>query len=304
MFKKIVIWGYPPDTHTHSYIHLGFAKAFSHLDYDVVWYDDISEYSNEDISDSIVISEINCCKHMPINKSSKYFIHNIADDFKHQSKFEGENIYNLLVYHENYNWNDSVVDNKDFSWFDSKTKTLVLMWATDLLPNEIDDTPEILYDSNKKYVNYIGTLSSEHSKEFIDAVSANNKIFKNYGGYTGERSLETTSGFATVDELIELTQNSYLNFDIRPNCHLENGYVPCRIFKTMSYGCWLGSNSIKLNKFFEGRITIDSDFKTLYSKTEQDSKKATLELLKDNKNFVKINHTYLNRVKSILSVLE
>jgi hypothetical protein len=304
MKKKIVIWGHLPDTHTHSYIHLGFAKAFGHLDYDVIWYDDSPEYSEEDISNSIVISEINCCRYMPINKTSKYFIHNIVDGFENQNKFEGENIHNLLVYHKNYNWNDNIIDNGDYSWFDSKTKTLVLMWATDLLPNEIDLTSEILLDNDKKYINYIGTLGSEYSKDFINIVNSNHKLFKNYGGYTGEKSLDTSLGFMSGNNLIKLTQDSYLNFDIRPQCHIENGYIPCRIFKTMSYGCWIGTNSVKIDNFFEGRITTHSDLKTLYFKTEEDSQKATIEILKDNKNFIKQNHTYVNRVKSILSVLE
>ena len=59
MTKKIVIWGYPPDTHTHSYIHLGFAKAFAYLDYDVVWCDDDPDYA-DDVKDSIVLTEKNC----------------------------------------------------------------------------------------------------------------------------------------------------------------------------------------------------------------------------------------------------
>ena len=62
MTKKIVIWGYPPDTHTHSYIH--GLKAFSYLDYDVVWCDDDPDYADE-VKDSIVLTEKNCMSHLP-----------------------------------------------------------------------------------------------------------------------------------------------------------------------------------------------------------------------------------------------
>ena len=114
MTKKVVIWGYPPDTHTHSYIHLGFAKAFAYLDYDVVWCDDDSDYADE-VKDSIVITEKNCINHLPIEKSSQYFIHNLADDFK---KHKGDNIHNLLVYHEGYNWGVDWQSIDDWSWYD------------------------------------------------------------------------------------------------------------------------------------------------------------------------------------------
>jgi len=122
MTNKVVIWGYSPNTHTHSYVHLGFAKAFSYLDYDVTWYDDDEDYSEEDVSDAIIISESNCCKYLPIVNSSKYFIHNISDDFTLEKSIEGDNIHNLLVYHEGYSWNDDIQKIDDFSWFDSKSK--------------------------------------------------------------------------------------------------------------------------------------------------------------------------------------
>lgn len=303
MNKKIVIWGYPPDTHTHSYIHLGFAKAFSDMDYDVTWYDDSPDYSKEDLSNAIVITEHNCCKYMPIEKNSKYFIHNIEDGFYNQTKYNEDNIYNLLVYHENYNWSDEIGNIDDYSWYDSKTKTLVVMWATDLTPNEIDNQSEVLYDQNRKNINYIGSISYDYSKNLIENIKSNNKKFVNYGGYTGTRSKTTSSGFASADEMMNLTKESYLNFDIRPKCHVDNGYVPCRLFKTMSYGCWIGTNSTKISKFFSDRITINSDLSDLYYQTESDSKSASKELLRDNMNFVKENHTYINRAKNILSVL-
>ena len=303
MSNKVVIWGCPPDTHTHSYIHYGFAKAFSDLDYHVTWYEDSEEYSSEDISDSIVISIYGHCKYLPIDKTSKYFIHNIVDGFYNQNKIEGDNIYNLLVYHENYNWNDDISNIDEYSWYDDKTKTVVIMWGTDLLPEEIDEQQEVLYDSNKQSVNYIGSLNPNDSSVLVNTVEKNGKKFINYGGYSGIKSKSTGFGFLNDEELISLTKQSYLNFDIRPQCHIQNGYIPCRIFKNLSYGCWTGTNSEKISKFFDNRITCNSNLSELYHLTEEDSKNATKEILRDNMNFVRNNHTYLNRIQNILSVL-
>lgn len=303
MNKKIIIWGHIPDSHTHSYVHLGFAKAFSSIDYDVVWYDDSSEYANEDLTDSIVIAEKNQCKYMPYEKSSKYFIHNIEDGFYNQSKYDGDNVYNLLVYHENYNWNENVKQINDFSWYDDTTKTVAIMWGTDLLPDEIEKQNEVLFDNSKQNVNYIGSLSQENSQSLLNVVSKNNKRFVNYGGYTGVRSKKTSYGFVDSDEMIELTKDSYLNFDIRQKCHIDNGFIPCRLFKTMSYGCWIGTNSEKISKFFDGRMTINSNISDLYYQTEEDSKNSTKEIIRDNMNYVKNNHTYLNRIDTLLSIL-
>jgi hypothetical protein len=301
--NKVIIWGCPPHSHTHSYIHYGFAKSFASLDYDVVWYEDSEEYQSEDFSNSIVITAYGHCNHMPIDRSAKYFVHNIEDGFYSQNKILGDNIYNLLVYHEGYNWNDKINNIDEFSWYDSSTKTAVIMWATDLLPDEIQEQQETLYDPHKDSVNYVGSLSGEYIQKFSPIVESKGKKFKNYGGYSGIRSQKTDSGFIDDDESIQLIKESYLNFDLRPQGHLENGYIPCRIFKTMSYGCWVGTNSEKVLKFFDGRISANSDLSSLYEQTEQTSKNATLEILKDNKDYISKNHTYINRINSLLAIL-
>ena len=59
----------------------------------------------------------------------------------------------------------------------------------------------------------------------------------------------------------------------------------------------------RFSKFFEGRITACEDLYELYLKTEEDSKKATKDILRDNQDYIKKNHTYVNRVNSLLSVL-
>ena len=302
MDKKIIIWGHPPHTHTHSYINFGFAKAFSHLDYDVTWYEDSPEYSNDDLSDAIVITEVNSCKYLPIVNTSKYFVHNNVDGFQSSGKIEGDNIYNLLVYHEEYNWHDGVKNIDDFSWYDNDNKTAVIMWATDLLPDEIDEQEVVLYDSSKKDINYIGSLSDDYIEKMISISKSNDKKFNNYGGYSGIRN-PTNNGFMTDEENINLMKNSYLNLDLRPDQHKNNGYISCRVFKALSYGCWIGTNSTKVNKFFDGRITAIDNLDDLYLETELFLKGATEEILKDNQEYIKKNHTYLNRIQSLLSVL-
>ena len=293
MTQKVVIWGYPPNTHTHSYVHLGFAKAFSYLDYDVVWCDDDPEYA-EDVGDAIVISEKNCSKHLPILDSSKYFIHNIKDGF--HSHDMGDNVHNLLVYHEGYNWSDDVKSLDDHSWYHEETKTAAILWATDLLPGEIEQKGPVMYDDTKGVVNYMGTLTPTQKSEMGNIVSEHNKRFNVAGGYSG-------GGFVSDKEAVNLIKNSYLNFDLRPDQHVNNGYVPCRIFKCLSYGCWVGTNSEKILKFFEGRITACNDLKDLYNQTEEDYKNATMDDILDNKQYIQDNHTYVNRAKTLLNLL-
>jgi hypothetical protein len=298
--KNIVIWGHTFNKiHTHSFIHYGFYKAFKHLGYDVKWLDNIPENSKVNLDDSIVISEHQQISHLPIQKGAKYFIHNLKDDIEH---VDSENVFNFLIYHEEYkNWKD-VKRVDDFFWYDEKTKTPIIVWATDLLPDEIDNMSPVLYDDLNDSINFVGTVQGKNLVNFAYICADHGKNFYNHGGYTGS-SQDSENRFFDDVQSIKSVRNSYLSFDIREEQHLRNSYVSCRIFKNISYGMWTGTNSQKMDKFFSDHLTIESDLETLYEKLVGDYRRCTEAKIRSSMNYVKENHTYLNRIKSFLSVL-
>ena len=297
---RFVIWGYPLHTHTHSYIHYGFYKALKSLGYDVRWFDD--EKIEEDFDNCIFISESNCSKNIPINKSSKYFIHNISDGFVLQDKLDHSEIYNLLVYHEEYNSPKDLQQLDKFSWYDPDTKNIMIMWGTDLLPQEIENMSPVLYDDSKPDVNFIGTIQGDNAVKFAHMCANDGKNFYNYGGYTGSPQSEINQFYDNKNS-IDTLRNSYLSFDIRESQHLRNGYVPCRVFKNISYGMWTGTNSTKIGKFFDGYLTLDSDLNILYDNLVKEYSGCGEDKIRSAMNYIKENHTYLNRINSLLSVL-
>jgi hypothetical protein len=66
---------------------------------------------------------------------------------------------------------------------------------------------------------------------------------------------------------------------------------------------WTGSNSLKIKKFFGDHLTINNNLSQLYDNLVSDYSSCTEEKIKNSMNYVKDNHTYLNRVQSLLSVL-
>ena len=54
------------------------------------------------------------------------------DDFVDTCK---QNIYNFLVYHENYSWNNTQEKIDDYSWYDKKTKTINTHEIKDFIKN-------------------------------------------------------------------------------------------------------------------------------------------------------------------------
>ncbi len=75
MFSKVIIWGYPLYTHTHSYIHYGWYKAFKHMGYNTFWFHDNEFPVDFDYNDCLFISEGYADNNIPIIESSIYFIH-------------------------------------------------------------------------------------------------------------------------------------------------------------------------------------------------------------------------------------
>ena len=85
------------------------------------------------------------------------------------------------------------------------------------------------------------------------------------------------------------------------------GYIPCRIFKNISYGCIGITNSKYVADIIKGNCIYDKDSRELYKKTKEflqqpnDIIKKSLRMQMEN---VKSYHTYLNRVDDILKVFE
>jgi len=301
--KKIVIWGCLPFYDTYSYIHYGFHKAFVSLGYDVVWLDDQPINSVDGLENCIFITEHNNIKHLPIIDSATYFIHNLDETgFYSQKIIDHPNVYNFLVYAEHYNFKDAI-ELPNNIWYSPETKTLCILWATDLLPKEIDNLEPKLFNELDENVYFVGTKQGENIEKFEEICRSNGKNFVHVGGLNGIPQ-DGTKRFLDPQNNIEVVRNSYLAFDIRESwANDRDGYLPCRVLKNISYGKWTGSNTPKITKFLDDNVTVNENLEDLYSDLLFDSKNADYKKIKNAMNFVKENHTYINRVKAILSVL-
>lgn len=304
--KKIVIWGHPLHSHTTSYIHYGFFKALRHMGYNVYWLENTVENTTFDFNNSIVFSERMDMSFLPIVDSATYFIHNLYVDFEDTNKLPYKNVWNYLVYHESYTLPDDLKQIDKHSWVSEKNKTLMIRWATDLLPFEIDSMSPILHDENKPYNYFVGSMQGPNIENFASISNSRGKPFINLGGYSGTESNNNgNSRFFTIEDNIHFMQQSYLAFDIREaiSTDINPGYIACRIFKSISYGRWTGSNLPGVAEFLDGNVTENKNLEELYSDLQRDSSNATEEKIRSAMNYVKDNHTYINRVNSLFYVL-
>ena len=85
MSKKFIAWGLKLHSHTHSYIHVAYCKAFQYLGYDVYHLDDSDDISNFDFTNSIFLTAGICDKNIPIIKEAKYILHNCEELEKYKN---------------------------------------------------------------------------------------------------------------------------------------------------------------------------------------------------------------------------
>lgn len=310
--KKVVLWGHKLGTHTHSYVHFGYWRAAGYLGYQVEWFDDNDDVSSIDFSNTIFITETNVCKNMPVRDDCIYFNHNVDLAFSKTDRdtpyrLTHSRYYNFVYFSDKWRPSDNITwpDSSDLEYisqnhyFHSKTGTVTTMWATDLLPNEIDQIEPELFDENKDSIYFVGTPQGQNINEFMQICSRNEKPFKLVGGWNGLYA----NNAPDINVNIQLVRDSYISVDIRDSPHLIQGrYHPCRVFKNISYGKWTGSNHPEIIDVFQDHFTTDSNLENLYQKLVEDSRNCTEKKMRNSMNFIRDEHTYVNRLKSMFSV--
>ena len=297
MFERVIIWGHKLHTHTHSYIHYGFYKAFKHLNYDVYWFDNNTandDFKNFNFDNCLFITEGQVDSCIPINNNSIYILHNCnIDKYK-----DIERKFNLQVITK------SDLDRYKFDKIDIASyhhgDLLMICWATDLLPDEINKNilkVKTNVIKSKDVLNFVG-MPLYPWDEVAKWCNNNGITYKSFGGFNHTN--------VSSEKNMELIQESILAPAIQEPWQVEHGYIPCRIFKNISYGkMGLTNNAFVSNFIFQGKLIYDEDIHNLMKmgidfNKEPDNKKLILELMEN----VRDNHTYINRIKSIIKFLE
>lgn len=292
-FEKVVIWGHKLHSHTHSYIHLGFFNAFKHLEYPTYWFDN-SDVIKINIERTLFLTEGNVDEKIPINKSCYYVMHNCNAE-KYKDIPISHRLAMQVYTHDAPSCGTRML--KPFHYY--LDNLLFFPWATDLLPAEIDTEIELLKnrksDIHRNESNFVG-MPVGIWKEFKIICGKKGITYKACGGFTGTHVDSKTNK--------KLIQRSIIAPALQSEWQVEHGYIPCRIFKNISYGKMGMTNNKTVWELFGGKILYDQNVGNLVDKglafekqPFERKKEQILSLMRE----VRDNHTYLNRVESILT---
>jgi hypothetical protein len=301
MINQVILWGHKLHSHTHSYIHYGFFNGFKHLGYKTLWLDNFDNISNIDFTNSLFITEGQVDEKIPIRDDCYYVIHNC--DLK---KYKSLNVKNLLIL-QVFTKDCLKRNEKELqkcihytkSTNDNEISCLYIPWATDLLPDEINNNISNLENILKIKSNNINFIGSHIVvwNNVMQFCKNNNINFNICGGFSNNVNTITNQ---------QLIQESICAPSVQSEWQCEVGYIPCRIFKNISYGKIGLTNNEMVYELFDKKIIYDSNIDTLLKKgiafeiKDDTYKKQILISLMEN---VRDNHTYLNRIKLLLDCL-
>jgi hypothetical protein len=320
--NKIILWGYPLGSHTYSYIHEAFFKAFSYLGYETYWFHD--NYYPKDFkwNDSLFITEGFADNNIPLNSTCRYVVHGVKNpkkyidikpksfiDLRYNHVWMKDHIYDYTLDKSNVEQvgkscyfqakeNKTIVFKNDYYDYEVEDyDKFYITWATNKLPHEIDC--ENIDHPRDKMVYFSGNISPNGRcenysvfKPFIESCTENGVLFVHNDPFINPLSEQ---------EVVLRTKRSLISVDLRGPEHLRNGYVPCRVFKSISAGRLGITNSPEVYKELEGHCFLETNPKEILkaSQEKEKDKKFVVEAMK----YVKSHHTYINRIMSIFGVL-
>lgn len=297
-FNKVIIWGYPLHSHTHSYIHYAFHKAFRFLGYDTYWVTDSTNMDKFDFSNSLFITmgdTVN--KKMPVRTDCTYILHN-CDAHRFKKVLDSGNAIQLQVYTHDALKNHTDVEKIDTCMYYSlRDKVIYLPWATDLLPDEIEQQKQQNRNIRNNAVSFVGSIYGGMQGNVAEITRFMRACKKNNVHFEQRQNLSES-------ETISRIQQSYMAPAIQGEWQCKQGYIPCRIFKNISYGQWGITNSKTVYELFNGAVTYNPDCYRLFFDAKKKLQSLTEEELFKVMDFVKEKHTYINRIDELFKFIK
>jgi hypothetical protein len=287
--KRVIVWGHKLHTHTHSYIHSSYYKAFKSLGFETHWLDSSDSIGSSDLSGTLFFSEDQAKTGMPVRSDCLYVTHHFDPSFL--KEIPSSQVLKLCNYTKDVESHEKVAS---LSFYDGKDRSLYQAWATDLLPDEFDRFSFVPFDMRKDKFFYIGSIYDEN----IGFVRTFAEVSQIQGVQVQHVRLVSDEQNAV------LTRESLIAADFRGKHHINVGYIPCRVFKSISYGVPITVNSLHIAESLNlSAIHCEADpTRTLLGGVAHRAGLGSDEF-ESSRNVIRKEHTFINRVNNILRVL-
>jgi len=188
---------------------------------------------------------------------------------------------------------------------------LFTCWATDLLPHEIEQNMTDIqgggggdrggFTKTPQTVCFIGYMNA------CPTFGNQNQImsFVNVAVKAGYHWICHKNSFGrplSNDQQYRLIREATLAPAIVGHWQQREGYIPCRIFKNISYGSLGITNSAYVQDLSHGRCIFDSDSAALFALSQKNQ--GNVDLLLSQMEWVRQEHTYIHRIQDVLKAFD
>jgi hypothetical protein len=299
-FSKVVVWGLKTGGHTHAHIHRHLFNTLKKLDAKVVLVDDLLENKDAIEGSDLVISVDVASRHLPIRQGVYYCLHNCEDDI-HQRIDPSKNI-RLRTYTRSAEQAGRCLGGQagekwdQVTFFGGKTRTLFQPWATDLLAGEFEE-PILKPSSN--IVFWVGSIWNDRlNRGNINEI----EILKNV---LEKRDMRFVHLQGISDLLnVRYVRHSLIAPAIAGRWQVENDYLPCRMWKNISYGQLGVSNVKKFDEVFSGCAVTGRSIEEIIDNALSLPFGRYRDMIYEQQEVVKSHHTYVNRLLNIIRAFE
>lgn len=289
---RIVVWGHPLGSHTHSYIHQGFYHALEQIpDIDIKWCADLVAFNQLDQTDqpTLFLSEGQVLQDMPDLPQHYYLLHNSE---RHWLKSQENHRVGFQFYHTSCR-DKSYPFFNDFQRIDDSYH-IYMPWATHLLPHEflpMKTNHEFLLQHETKYdvaiIGQHGEAYEERIREFISGLTVEHpNVFRDRSNTLTDQDMATALRSARLAPALMNTWQK------------EQGYIPCRLMKNISMGLAPITTSSAGYEMLYHEPLYDDNEARLAEHAYQWANPSALAY-----DLVQQHHTYLNRWELLLMAL-
>lgn len=337
---RVIVWGYRTPSHTHHWVMVAIHRALEHAlrgDADapeLLWLDNRTVGDPAVFDDALVLGNVNVdhvdhC--LPLRRRGLYVMHDHAPGRLELSRYGALRPAGRVLFYEVFRARPaatySPVADQPLCYVDAAGERVVMSWATDLLPHEIAEAWEAVVargqPSGPREVVFVGSSWKANATELASLARetvARGLEYVHYGRelvptdwpesphvHVHRGSISMADNIARVREatLAPALQGAHQLRNPEGDAPGQGNYVPCRIFKNISYGALGVSNNPTVAAVLGDAVVCRADIgEMLDAALEREAADPSRAGLRDAMAVVAGTHTYLNRLAMLLELAD